>query len=80
MKAAAYGHFLPFALRRRVESTKMASRVLLPLLKPNCSCPRRELASAASVMWVHILTVSSRRRFDGMVMGLYWQGCKESPP
>ena len=35
MKAAAYGQFLALAFLNRVERTKTASRVDLPLLNPN---------------------------------------------
>ena len=80
MKAVAYGQFLALAFLSKVERTKTASMVLLPLLKPNCSGTRILLASATSVMDLHIRTVSSRRMLDGMVMGRYWLGWRESPP
>lgn len=79
-KAALYGQFLVLAFLRRVESTNTASKVLLFLLKPNCSCPRKPLASTTSVMCLHILTVRIRRIFDGIVIGRYIEGCSESPP
>ena len=80
IKAAENGQRFRFAFMMRVVRTKAASRVLLPLLKPNCSGPRRPLVSAAVVILSHILTVMRRRRFEGMVMGLYWPGWRESPP
>ena len=80
MKAAEYGQCLLLALAMRVVRTKTASSVLLPRLNPNCSGPSRPLASAASVIRPHILTVISRRMLDGMVIGRYWPGSKESPP
>ena len=80
IKAAAYGQFLVLALLRRVERTKIASAVLLSFLNPNWSGPSMPLVSAASDMLLHILTVRRRRRLEGMVMGLYWLGMRESPP
>ena len=71
MNAAEYGQFLDFAFFMSVDSTKTASIVLLPLLKPNCSGPRRPCSSAASVIRPHIRTVRSRRRLEGMVIGRY---------
>ena len=79
-KAAEYGQLLPLALLRRVVRTNTASTVLLPFLNPNCSGPNNPAVSAASVIRAHILTVSSLRMLDGMVIGLYWPGWSESPP
>ena len=64
----------------REDNTSTASRVLRPLRNPNCSCPRRLLLSATAVIFRHIRTVMSLSRFEGMVMGRYWQACRESPP
>ena len=74
-----YGQVLRLAFIINVESTNDASRVFLPRLKPNCSSPRSPLDSAQSVMMVHILTVIIRRMLDGIVIGRYWTGSRESP-
>ena len=78
--ATLYGKVLAFALRRRVERRNTASRVLRFFRKPNCSCPIKPFFSAASVICLHILTVSSLRMLEGMVIGRYWDGCSASPP
>lgn len=71
MNAIEYGQVLRLAFCMREVSTNTASRVLLPFLKPNCSGPSRPLASAAAVIFPHILTVTRRNKFDGTVIGLY---------
>ena len=80
MKAAEYCQVFDLALLNKVVKTKTASSVLLPFLKPNCSCPTIPSLSAMSVILVHILAVISRRMFEGTVIGRYIDGCKESPP
>ena len=80
MKAVAYGQFLALAFLSSVERTKIASIVLRPRRNPNCSGPRMLFASVTSVMVLHIRTVSNLRMFDGIVMGRYWPGWRESPP
>ena len=79
-KAAEYGQFFLLAFWNNVESTKIASLVLLPLRNPNCSGPSMLFDSATSVISLHILMVSNLRRLEGMVIGLYWPGSRESPP
>ena len=79
-KAAEYGQLLSLALLRRVVRTNTASTVLLPFLNPNCSGPNNPAVSAASVIRAHILTVSSLRMLDGMVIGRYWPVSRVSPP
>ena len=80
MKAVENGQRLLLAFFSKVESTNTASIVLLPLLNPYCSGPSRPWDSAMSVIRPHIRTVRSLRMFDGMVMGRYCAGDKESPP
>ena len=79
-KAAANGQRFFIAFLNRVVKMNTASMVLLPFLNPNCSGPSRPLSSAALVIRVHIRTVMRRRILDGMVIGLYWDGSKVSPP
>ena len=80
MNAAEYGQLLALALVNRVVSTNTASRVFRPLRNPNCSGPSIPLSSAMAVILLHILTVMSLRMLEGTVIGLYWAGCRESPP
>ena len=79
-KAAENCQVFDLALLNRVVKTNTASKVLLPFRKPNCSCPTIPSLSAISVILVHILAVINRRIFDGTVIGLYIDGCRESPP
>ena len=79
-KAATNGQRLFFAFFKRVVRTNAASRVLLPRLNPNWSSPRRWLSSTAAVISPHILTVTNRRRLEGIVTGRYWDGSREFPP
>ena len=79
-KAAEYGQFLALAFLMRVESTNTASTVLRCFRNPNWWGPIKPWASVMSVMRVHIRTVNSRSRFEGIVIGLYCPGERESPP
>ena len=79
-KAAEYGQFLDLAFLMRVESRNTASTVLLFFRKPNWWGPISPWASVMSVIRVHILTVRRRSRFEGIVIGLYCPGERESPP
>ena len=49
---------------------RIASVVLLPLLKPYCSGPNMPCFSAMLVIFSHILVVMSLNKFEGIVMGL----------
>ena len=80
MKAVENCHFLPLAFCRRVERRKVASVVLRPFRNPNWWGPRKSCFSDISVIFLHIRTVISLNRFEGIVIGLYWEGASESPP
>ena len=80
MNAAEYCQFFALACFSNVVKTKTASRVLRPCRNPNCSGPTIPCSSAMLVIFLHILAVMSRKRLEGMVMGLYWLGSSESPP
>ena len=80
LKAAEYGQLFLLAFCRSVVKIMTASIVLRPLLKPYCSGPNIELASTMLVIFSHIRMVIKRRRLDGIVIGRYWAGLRDSPP
>ena len=76
----AYGFLCFLAFWSSRDKTKIASKVLLPFLKPNCSSPNIPCFSTMAVILEHIRVVINLRMFEGTVIGLYWLGFKESPP
>ena len=80
INATENGQRLALAFFRRVERTKTASIVLLPFRNPNCSGPRSPWISDKVDTVSHIRIVMSLSKFEGIVMGRYWPGDRESPP
>ena len=80
MKAEANGKRFNLAFLIRVDNTKTASKVERVLLNPNCSSPISPWSSDMLVIRLHILTVRTRSKFEGIVIGRYWAGERESPP
>ena len=69
-KAALNCQRLTLAFWNIVDNVKTASKILRPLRNPNCSLPSRLSSSIIFVILWHILTVSTRSRFDGTMIGL----------